>query len=163
MASILSSFYTDKSSRCRLPIEPAPTLTASPRVALVNCLLSPNEYTQADRVVAFMLKYYGTNIGSALDEPLHTATTKDHFALITGWIQGSPYVITDIRLRMLTPRELYDAQDFPHDYIIDRGHDGRIFTQAEQVRMCGNSVNPVSATAFLAVNAPWLAIKKMVA
>ena len=62
--------------------------------------------------------------------------------------------------RLLTPRELARGQDFPEDYIIDRGHDGRKFSVATQVRMIGNSVNPVMAEAFLRANAPWLAVKK---
>lgn len=48
----------------------------------------------------------------------------------------------------------------PTLYIIDRGHDGRKFSVATQVRMIGNSVNPVMAEAFLRANAPWLAVKK---
>jgi DNA (cytosine-5)-methyltransferase 1 len=64
---------------------------------------------------------------------------------------------------MLQPRELYNAQDFPPDYIIDRGHDGRVFSKSKQVRMCGNSVNPVSAVAFLRANAPHLAVRRVAA
>ena len=43
---------------------------------------------------------------------------------------------------------------------VDRGHDDRKFSVATQVRMIGNSVNPVMAEAFLRANAPWLAVKK---
>ncbi len=53
---------------------------------------------------------------------------------------------------MLTPRELYRAQGFPADYIIERGADGRALTKTAQVRLCGNSVCPPIARALVAAN-----------
>ncbi|KAA2316013.1 hypothetical protein DL237_19705 [Pseudooceanicola sediminis] len=41
--------------------------------------------------------------------------------VVTLEIDGATYVITDIGLRMLTLRELFNAQGFPPDYVID-GH-----------------------------------------
>ena len=105
-----------------------------------------------------MISYYGTENVSGANEPAPTITTRDRLALVTVTIKGTPYVIVDIRLRMLTPRELARGQDFPEDYIIDRGHDGRKFSTSAKVRMCGNSVDPVMATAFLVANAPWLSV-----
>ncbi|WP_373743833.1 DNA cytosine methyltransferase [Achromobacter insuavis] len=67
---------------------------------------------------------------------------------------GASYVVVDIRLRMLTPAELYNLQGFPPSYIIDRGHDGRRFTKTEQVHMVGNSVSPPPAIALITANAP---------
>ncbi|ULQ45840.1 DNA cytosine methyltransferase [Flagellatimonas centrodinii] len=61
-------------------------------------------------------------------------------------------LIVDIGLRMLNPRELYRAQGFPDGYIIERGHDGRVFTKSAQVRMVGNSVSPQPAAALLGEN-----------
>lgn len=58
----------------------------------------------------------------------------------------------DDALSMLTPRELYRAQGFPHDYQIDVGHDGRRFTKSAQVRMVGNSVSPPPAAAIIGAN-----------
>lgn len=58
-------------------------------------------------------------------------------------------MIVDICLRMLEPRELYNANGFPPDYIIDRGHDGRRFPKGQQVRMVGNSVPPTLAEAYI--------------
>lgn len=76
-------------------------------------------------VVAFLVKYHdmGENTHS-LDESVSTTTTKGRLALATVWIGGSPYMIVDIRLRMLKPRELYRVQGFPDGYIIERGHNG---------------------------------------
>jgi DNA (cytosine-5)-methyltransferase 1 len=69
-------------------------------------------------------------------------------------------VIVDICLRMLEPRELYNAQGFPSTYIIDRGHDGRVFSKSKQVKMVGNSVSPPPAIALLNANCSHLAIHK---
>jgi DNA (cytosine-5)-methyltransferase 1 len=81
-----------------------------------------------------------------------TITTKDRLALVTVHIEDTPYVIVDIGLRMLQPRELYRAQGFPESYIIDHGHDGRKFSKSAQVRMCGNSVSPPPAAALIRAN-----------
>lgn len=129
---------------------------------LVECTLSPSEEAGALRVAAFLMRYYGQGgQWSGLDDPLTTITTKDRMALVTVTIAGTPYVIVDIGLRMLEPRELYNANDFPPDYIIDRGHDSRRFSKSAQVRMVGNSVDPVDAADFLEANAPWLAVGRV--
>ncbi|MFF6472945.1 DNA cytosine methyltransferase, partial [Pseudomonas aeruginosa] len=107
-------------------------------------------------VSAFLMRYHSTGGQWAkLDDPLTTITTKDRLALVTVWISGSPYVIVDIRLRMLKPRELYRAQGFPDSYIIERGHNGQRFTLSQQVHMCGNSVSPNTMAAYARANDPW--------
>lgn len=105
-------------------------------------------------VRAFLIKYYGTDQDPNLREPLHTVTTKDRFGLVT--VAGEQYAIADIGMRMLTPRELFNAQGFPGDYIIDHGigPDGELLTlsKAAQVRMCGNAVCPPLARALVEAN-----------
>jgi DNA (cytosine-5)-methyltransferase 1 len=101
-------------------------------------------------VRALLLKYYGTDQDPRIGEPLHTVTTKDRFALVT--VQGVDYLIADIGMRMLQPRELYRAQGFPDTYIIDRGADGRALPKDAQVRMCGNSVCPPLSRVLVAAN-----------
>lgn len=143
--------------------EPHGTFTADGggKSALVECVLSPEQEDGALRVAAFLMEYYSEGgQWSDLDKPLNTITTRDRLALVTVYIKGTPYVIVDIRLRMLKPRELFRGQDFPDSYIIDQGHDGRKFSISAQVRMCGNSVDPIMARAFLAENAPELAVRK---
>ena len=126
---------------------------------MVECVLSPEQESGAMQVAAFLIRYYGEGGQLAdLREPMPTITTRDRMALVTVKINGKDYVIVDIGLRMLEPRELFRAQDFPEDYIIDRGHDGRLFSKSTQVRMVGNSVNPMMAVGFLRANAPWLAV-----
>lgn len=134
---------------------PAPTITTGGHHALVEYDLSPDDEAGALRVAAFLLRYYGEGgQWGDLREPASTITTRDRLALVTVHIRGTPYVIVDIRLRMLTPRELYRLQGFPDSYIIDHGHDGRRFTKTQQVHMVGNSVSPPPAVALIAANCP---------
>jgi len=104
------------------------------------------------RVAAFLMGYYGTDNIYDLRDPTATITTRDRLALVTVTIKGTPYVIVDIGMRMLTPRELYRAQGFPDNYVIDVGHDGRKFTKRAQVRMVGNSVSPQPMAALIRAN-----------
>lgn len=67
-------------------------------------------------------------------------------------IAGNMYFISDIGLRMLTPRELYNAMGFPPDYIIDRDIYGRPISRADQVARCGNAVCPAVAEALVRAN-----------
>lgn len=69
-------------------------------------------------------------------------------------IAGSLYYLADIGLRMLTPRELYRANGFPDDYIIDRDYTGKEYGKAKQVARCGNAVPPPFATALVRANLP---------
>lgn len=139
--------------------EPAPTITAGGggKSMLVELQLSPDDEAGALRCSAFLMRYYGEGgQWGDLREPMHTLTTKDRLALVTVWIGGDPYVIVDICLRMLQPHELYAAQGFPPNYVIDRGHHGRRFIKSEQVHMCGNSVSPPPMAAIAAANNPWI-------
>jgi DNA (cytosine-5)-methyltransferase 1 len=65
--------------------------------------------------------------------------------------------VVDIGLRMLQPRDLYRAQDFPDTYQIEFGHDGKPFTKSEQVQVCGSSVSPPHMAAIARANDPWRA------
>lgn len=91
-------------------------------------------------VRAFLTAYYGSDQDTPLGDPMHTVTTKPRFGLVV--VDGQPYEIADIGMRMLQPRELYRAQGFPDSYVIDTGADGRALPKDAQVRMCGNSVCP---------------------
>lgn len=69
-------------------------------------------------------------------------------------IGGVLYYIADIGLRMLTPRELYNAMGFPEDYVIDRDYTGKPYPKNEQVARCGNAVCPPLAEAMVRANLP---------
>lgn len=66
------------------------------------------------------------------------------------------YFIRDIGLRMLSPRELYNAMGFPPDYIIDRDVQGKKINRADQIARCGNAVCPQMAAAVVRANCPEL-------
>jgi DNA (cytosine-5)-methyltransferase 1 len=166
-------------------LRPAPTLTAGGgHVAVVN---------------SWVLKYYGTNIGYPVNEPNHTVTTKERFAVVNvksikppysddllyqawwcarfledysaqqptkllipesrkRWVNVDGGVLYDIGMRMFQPRELYRAQGFPDNYIIDRDADGNKITKTSQVARCGNAVPPVFAEALVRANLPEMCI-----
>lgn len=128
--------------------------------------------------------------GVPVTDPLHTITSKDRIGLVEtqmggeagryeqvrdflrSWgvigpedeaefvYQGVVHRITDILMRMLAPRELYTAQGFPPDYIIDRLPDGKRLTKTAQIRMCGNSVPPELVEALVSANGPDTWIQK---
>ena len=75
-------------------------------------------------------------------------------------IGGSDYYIRDIGMRMLAPRELYNAQGFPPDYIIDHDYTGKEYSRVKQVARCGNAVPPPFAEALVRANLPEMCGKK---
>jgi DNA (cytosine-5)-methyltransferase 1 len=86
-------------------------------------------------VYSFLAKYFGTAIGQPVDVPLHTVTGKDRFGLVTVTIDGELWVIVDIGMRMLSPRELARANGFPDSYLLTG-------SKSNQVARIGNSVPP---------------------
>lgn len=133
-------------------MEGAPTITTGDDLALMECTLSPENEAGALRVAAFLMGYYGSDNTYDPRDPAATITTRDRLALVTVTIKGSPYVVVDIGMRMLTPPELYRIQGFPPGYRITHGHDGRTFSVKAQVKMCGNSVSPPPYRALLLAN-----------
>jgi DNA (cytosine-5)-methyltransferase 1 len=134
-------------------IDPLATISAGgEHHAVVECTLSQEHEAGALRVAAFLIKYYGTAHGVDISDPLDTVTTRDRLALVTVTIRGTPYVIVDIGLRMLRREELFRAQGFPADYIIDRTADGKPLSISASVRMVGNSVSPPPLRAIARAN-----------
>jgi DNA (cytosine-5)-methyltransferase 1 len=124
--------------------------------------LSPGARDRARKVVAFLTAYYGEGgTSAAADGPAPTITTKARLGLVTVTvvsadgvsvedlctvtIDGVLWVIVDIAMRMLTPRELARCQGFPESYILTG-------TKAEQIERIGNSVSPHPAAALIAAN-----------
>lgn len=128
--------------------------------------LPPALMERAVMVAAFLIKYYGNESGGhGLHEPIDTVTTRDRFAVVTVTIDQATYVVVDIGLRMLKPRELANAQGFPPDYILDpvvpKVKRGKLvhepLTIAKQISAIGNSVCPPVARALVAANQPGVA------
>lgn len=120
--------------------EPLHTVTATDHNSLVS---------------AFLTAYYGNEKnGQSAKDPIRTIVSKERFGLVT--VEGVDYKIVDIGFRMLQPRELFRAQGFNDDYIIDKGIDehGQTIklTKTAQTRMVGNSVCPPLAQALVEAN-----------
>ncbi len=124
---------------------------------------------------AYVLKMYGTGVGSSMQAPLPTVTAGgNHLFEVRALLEkhaerraptlfddplgvvridGEAYAIVDVGMRMLVPRELYRAHDFPEDYEIAPEFDGKPLTQEKQTAHCGNSVPPPLARRLFAANA----------
>ncbi|MFY0623885.1 MAG: DNA cytosine methyltransferase [Pelagimonas sp.] len=132
--------------------EPCHTITVKDRFSHVEAELAAPTFTaehetKARQVAEFMRE--------------HGAWDGGEFVTLT--INGETFVIVDIGLRMLTPRELFNAQGFPPDYVIEGiwheiGDDWEFqaFSKSDQVSCCGNSVCPDLAEALAAINAAHL-------
>ena len=96
--------------------------------------------------------HYWPQIRDLLNRYCGYALGTDDLLLLS--IGGAPYYIADIGLRMLSPRELYNAMGFPPDYIIDHDAAGKPYPKTQQVARCGNAVCPPMAAAVVAANLP---------
>ena len=76
-------------------------------------------------------------------------------------IGGVLWYLSDITMRMLTPRELYAAMGFPPDYVIDFDdpETGKPYPKSAQVARCGNAVCPQMASAVVRANFPEWAVE----
>jgi DNA (cytosine-5)-methyltransferase 1 len=117
----------------------------------IVCRLSDEDLEGAERVTAFLIKYYGSAVGQSLQVPLHAATSKARFGLVM--VRGVP--ITDIGLRMLARHELFRAQGFPAEYRLDaRRLDGKLVTNTALISKAGNAVPPAWAREMVNANKP---------
>lgn len=124
---------------------PGRTDTAKARFGLVEALAGippfSVEHEAKARMVAELLRRHGCWDGGEF---------------VTKEIDGLPIVLADLCLRMLTPRERYNANGFPPSYIIDHGIDADgsaiRFTLEQQGHMCGNAVCPSEARELVAAN-----------
>ncbi|OCY57752.1 DNA cytosine methyltransferase [Acinetobacter pittii] len=157
-AVFTQAYYGDKREtdhRANSLNSPLNTITTENRHSLVSATLSKENLNDALRVATFLINFYGNGDARDIKAPIDTLTTKDRLALVTVWIKGEPWVIVDIRMRMLKPRELFRAQGFPDSYVIEHGHDGKPLSKTDQVFMCGNSVSPLPMAAIAKANNPF--------
>jgi DNA (cytosine-5)-methyltransferase 1 len=97
-------------------------------------------------VAALLVKYYGSGgQWSDCGEPMDTIVTKARMGLVTITLEGEPWVIVDIGLRMLTPRELARANGCPEDFLLTG-------TKEQQIRRIGNMAIPQVVRAMAACN-----------
>ena len=170
VSAFISKFYSGDSVASGMN-KPLPTVTAFDHNSLCAVAVTQfNHYSTGQEVTkplntmtaqtnhfgevcAFLVKYYGNGDNAVpCDEPAPTVMAKDRLGLVT--VCGQDYQIVDIGLRMLTPRELFNAQGFPEDYIIDTDADGKPYPKSEQVARCGNAVCPPIPAALVRANLP---------
>lgn len=177
-APFLTQYYSgaDHANTVRNPLQ---TITVQPRHFLSNAYLTIlrnnmdcrsvqeplNTITTSGAHFAFTKVYIkkysvGCNLGywCEIRELLNKYTDwnlADDEILIFN-IDGMEYFISDIGLRMLQPKELYKAQGFPDDYIIDHDYTGKTYPKSKQVARCGNAVPPAFAKALVQANLPEL-------
>ncbi|MFS4580384.1 DNA cytosine methyltransferase [Phaeobacter sp. C3_T13_0] len=148
VAPWFAKYYgTGDGARCSDPMH---TVTVKDRMGHMQAeLAAPTfsaEHEARARVVAQFLRSQGVWHGG-------------EFVTVT--IKGQEFVVVDIGMRMLTPRELFSAQGFPPDYVIEGvwsldtktgAWSFHAFTKNVQVSCCGNSVCPGLARALAAAN-----------
>lgn len=103
---------------------------------------------------------YWTKVRTLLNEYADYNLADDEILLFL--IDNVRWFIYDIGMRMLTPRELYRAQGFPEDYIIEFDVNGKPYSKKEQIARCGNAVCPPMAEAVVRANLPEYAVKKSI-
>lgn len=132
------------------PNEPLHTITTKDRNAVVS--------VRIEKIESNINLYNWSEIRNLLNQYCEYKIQDNEILVLQ--INGIDYFIADIGLRMLEPRELYNAQGFPADYIIDFDVNGKRYTKKEQVARCGNSVPPPFAEALVRSNLPELCSKK---
>lgn len=120
---------------------PARTVTAKARFGLVEAQAAPTpipaDMLARARQVADFLRRFGC---------------WDDREFVTREIDGATWMVVDIGMRMLTPRELARAQGFPDSYVLAADFNGRPLTDTQQRHMIGNSVCPGVAKALVLAN-----------
>ncbi len=130
---------------CRSTEKPLPTITTSGgHFAVIR--------TRVEKYAADGNFGNWCEVRKLLNEHCGYSLAEDEILLLE--IAGDWYYISDIGMRMLEPRELYRAQGFPEDYVIDRDYTGREYSRKEQVARCGNAVPPPFAEALVRANLP---------
>ena len=139
--AFLSKFY--KTGIGQEPEEPLHTVTTSAgHFGVVTVKMSRSE----------MNLHHWNEVRELLNAYCGYAIAADEILLLD--VNGTLYFISDIGLRMLTPRELYAANGFPPDYIIDHDYTGKAYGKTKQVARCGNAVPPPFAEALVRANLP---------
>ncbi|MCE9618459.1 MAG: DNA cytosine methyltransferase [Planctomycetes bacterium] len=103
-------------------------------------------------VLELLWAHFGEPTEDEWQDPLATERGRLRFGLVLA--AGSVFRIVDIGMRMLVPRELYSAQGFRDDYLIEIQFNGKALTKTAQTRMAGNSVCPKLAAVVLGAFMP---------
>ena len=152
VSSFLSTYYGSEKDLGQEIDQPLRTVVSKDRFALVSVTVAkvynPHGLGNWPKIRELLNKYCGY-------------TLADNEILLLE-IDGMQYFIYDLGMRMLEPRELYNAQGFRPDYIIDfKKPNGKTYSKAAQVERCGNAVPPPFAKALARANLPELCAGKV--
>lgn len=163
ISAYLLKYYSEggQDSACSTPMHTVPTKARMGLVQTVQmpaAALAPEHAERAARCAALLHEHLPGDFPEPADLVLM------HHA-------GQAWVLVDITLRMLKPRELYRAQGFPAGYQFEEiPNPALLFTDGKQatdspldlpriplsttaqVRMCGNSVSPPMSEALVRSN-----------
>ena len=132
--------------------EPVRTVMARNKTALVTCKIA--------KITSNQDLGYWHKVRDILNRFANYNIKEDEILLFN--INGAEYFIFDIGMRMLTPRELYNAHGFPRDDCIEFHANGTPYSKKEQIARCGNAVCPPMAEAVVRANLPKYATKKQI-
>lgn len=117
--------------------------------------------TSRAKVIEFLWMHFGEPTDGEWADPTGTPGARLKFGLVI--LGGAVWQIVDVGMRMLVPRELFNAQGFPPSYIIAFTLGGLPVTKTAQTSMAGNSVSPPPAEASLRANLTWMDLPEKLA
>jgi DNA (cytosine-5)-methyltransferase 1 len=137
---LMTAYYSTGGQHARVD-DPSLTVPTKARFGLTEAdaapePLTPGQMTGARRVAEFLRRHGCWDGGE----------------IVTLSIRGGVYVIVDIGMRMLTPRELARANDFPDDYVLAVPFKGGMLSETEQRHKIGNAVCRHPAAAIIEAN-----------
>ncbi|MCL2861019.1 MAG: DNA cytosine methyltransferase [Firmicutes bacterium] len=141
-----------KNADCKSVDEPLPTLTTSEHFAHIRTYITRYEGTQNLHNWSQIRELLNAHAGYSIAE--------NEILIIE--IDGVSFFISDIEMRMLSPKELYGCQGFPPDYDFEHAKINGVvvkLSKAEQVKKVGNSVCPPVAKALVEANLPEYKLK----
>lgn len=126
-------------------LSPLNTITKQDHHALTCAVLSGIDANRSADVRTLLAQY---------DIPRRAAPKPKQLQLdLTHDARSSPTLnIVDIGMRMLAPKELFAAQGFRDDYVIEFNVEGKPVTKTSLIALAGNSVCPDVARALVRAN-----------
>jgi DNA (cytosine-5)-methyltransferase 1 len=124
----------------------------SQRLIEAQLALEGGEVGRRGRVLAFLWEHFGDPTDDEWADPTGTLKARLKFGIVL--LDGHPWLIVDIGLRMLKARELAGCMGMPDGFRLDEDVHGRPISHTAQVEMIGNMVERKVAEALIRAVAP---------
>lgn len=105
-----------------------------------------------DKVLQWLWSHFGMPTAEEWADPTRTLSARRKFGLLI--LDGVTWMVVDIGLRMLTPKELAAAMGLPPEFDLSVDFAGDPIRKTHQTQMIGNMVSPPPAAALIAANCP---------